>query len=176
MKLTLPFILLFGLTSVSAQEVQTGQEAASAPEVAASAALVDGAPAASAPEASASAPVVIVREGYIWKMQHCRGGNGGSGSRWGSILKNTVLQLSSKAGLGLVGQTVGAEAVGNVIGSQAEAPAEERKMCVTVAFKDGTEDQDTVIPLIEFENKKLRIRGPAIVRFEDGKPVYFGFY
>lgn len=162
------FLYLLGAHAAFAQDATTesvpaAASAASAPEVA---------QAASAPEAAAPA---VVREGYIYKMQECGDGHSGSSSRWANILKNTVLQVSDKSGTGLLGQVVAADVVGSAAGAAVDGGQEKRQVCVTVAFRDGTDDQVTKVPGSVYDRLKLRMRRPVNVSFVDNKPTDFQF-
>ncbi|WP_041930407.1 hypothetical protein [Methylibium petroleiphilum] len=117
----------------------------------------------------------MVREGYIYKMQECGDGHSGSGSRWGNIFKNTVLQVSGKTGGALLGQVIAADAVGNVAGAAVDGGQEKRQVCVTVAFRDGTDDQETKVPGSVYDKLQLRNRRPVSVSFVDNKPTDFKF-
>lgn len=164
MKHIITLLALFACTSVFAQSDST--EPTSSPAI-----QVEATAEAAAP---APAPVVTEREGKIWKMQEC-GGAAGNGQRVGHILSNAVLSFVQKPLGGLFTRAAAADAVGNVAGKALDDAPETRQVCVTVSFKDGTEDQMTSLPGSKYDSMKLSYRQKVVVRFEDGKAVDFKF-
>lgn len=183
MKHIITSILLIGAcTGALAQEATffnppAAAAAEPAAEISALPEAAAAAPAAASAPSAAAAGAEVVRDGYIYKLQHCGGGNGGMGSRFSNIFKNTVLQVSNKTGLGLLGQVAAADAIGSAAGGAVEEAADQdkRQMCVTVAFRDGTDDQETKVPLSVYEQLKLRIKRPVKVTFAGEKPTDFQF-
>lgn len=166
MKNFLTIITLLGGMSAS-----VAQEAA-APEAVVEAASAQQAASGVPRDERATPPVdVVSREGYVYKMQEC-GENGGASSRFGNILSTAFLQVSKKSGVDLLAGYIASEAAGNAAGQMIEGEGEKRKVCVTVAFKDGTPDQATVLSGSTYDALKLRYRQTVAVRFEDGKPVF----
>ena len=161
--------ILAALAFSVAAHAQSQDEATPVPVEAAASAP---APAASTPEdaASAAPKEIVVRDGFIRELQHCGSNAGGKGTSYGHRASNAVAQVGGFGIFGTIVRMTVASVAGNVVGDAIDDPADERKICVTVAFKDGAADLKTDVPATSGE--RMRRKDPVKVSFVDGQPSF----